>query len=550
MAGPLTGPGRLPHPAIGERAELLATSKDRDRANRAARAPATAATATSWYMMTSWYRTAWSGAVPLTICPVIIPGSATSPTVSRPLMVGRRAAFIAARVCRSTACFGDAPSERSCSTAGASSWIEANTRSNTSATPFMALLRIIPEMGIRSRASYQRRRADDEGEHRDQDHHAGDEHRQRGVAEQHARPWPMRDAPGGSPAGDQDHHPDEAEYPDRVLVLEEDGQEQADREELHRRPEGADEQVLLQAEPVPRGDGDRHRHQAQRQHELGEGDGDVAHRRTDVRRLCARGGMGLLRASCGLLPVRRPAASWRCAPSSCSSARASWVTTRRAAPAAASSCSEPDEEVGPLDIERRRGLVQQPHLGPERERPRDRDPQLLAAGERTGVLAEELRLEPGADDQLARVGLGELLPGEPRPGPDVVQHRALEHRRSLGDQGDAAAGLSRRERPDVPAVQQHLAAVRRSASSPRMRRSVVFPPPDGPLRVVMLPPSSRRSTPSSNTRPSTLFRRRRASSEAGMWRRSGARTVRARTPGARFGQRNRPWRLGKRGPSG
>ena len=70
-------------------------------------------------------------------------------------MVGRRAAFIAARTWRSTACFGVAPRESSCSTAGASSWIEANTRSKTSATPFIPLLRIIPEMGMRSRASYQ-----------------------------------------------------------------------------------------------------------------------------------------------------------------------------------------------------------------------------------------------------------------------------------------------------------------------------------------------------------------------------------------------------------
>jgi len=61
-----------------------------------------------------------SGAVPLTICPVIMPGRATRPTVSRPLIVGRNAARKVACTCGSSACRGVAPSASSASIRSAS----------------------------------------------------------------------------------------------------------------------------------------------------------------------------------------------------------------------------------------------------------------------------------------------------------------------------------------------------------------------------------------------------------------------------------------------
>jgi hypothetical protein len=44
------------------------------------------------HMTTTWYRAATRGDDPARICPVIIPGSETSPTANSVLIVGIRAA--------------------------------------------------------------------------------------------------------------------------------------------------------------------------------------------------------------------------------------------------------------------------------------------------------------------------------------------------------------------------------------------------------------------------------------------------------------------------
>ena len=54
VAGPLTGDGAYRTRRSANGRSCSRSVNDSVRANRAASAPATAATATSWYMMTSW----------------------------------------------------------------------------------------------------------------------------------------------------------------------------------------------------------------------------------------------------------------------------------------------------------------------------------------------------------------------------------------------------------------------------------------------------------------------------------------------------------------
>ena len=149
---------------------------------------------------------------------------------------------------------------------------------------------------------------------------------------------------------------------------------------------------------------------------------------------------------------------------------------------------EAHEHVGALGIQRRGGLVEEPRLGTERQRPGDGDSQLLAAGERAGVLGEELRLEPGADDELPRGRFGEVLARRavarcgrcPGPSPGTSRAPGAPARRGGGP--GAGRASARRRRRAAPAPRP----ARRAGRGSRSR--VVFPPPDGPPRVSTVPP--------------------------------------------------------------
>jgi hypothetical protein len=113
-----------------------------------------------------------------------------------------------------------------------------------------------------------------------------------------------------------------------------------------------------------------------------------------------------------------------------------------------------------LRVEGRQRLVQQQHLGLDRERPRERDALLLAAGhlvgEPVGLCPEPDELEHVAGALLA---LRVLDPPQPQPEGDVLPRRHVREQR-VGLEHHAHAALVRGQRRDVLAPDHDAPAVR------------------------------------------------------------------------------------------
>ena len=119
--------------------------------------------------------------------------------------------------------------------------------------------------------------------------------------------------------------------------------------------------------------------------------------------------------------------------------------------------------VGP-EVERREAVVEDVDLGPLDERPGDREPLALAAGQ-VGAALGDRRLEPAVELADEALGLGDL---ERRPqlvvgrvGLAVAQvagDRAAEQERLLGDEPDP--------RPQVLAVERRGRRRRRCRAAP------------------------------------------------------------------------------------
>jgi hypothetical protein len=123
-----------------------------------------------------------------------------------------------------------------------------------------------------------------------------------------------------------------------------------------------------------------------------------------------------------------------------------------------------------LGVQRGERLVEEEDRRTARQRPRERHPLLLPAGE----LVREATLEPVQADELdhLRHALPDLrLPpaGDPQPEGDVVGHR---HRgeQGIGLEDDPDAPLARRDRVDHAAVEQHLPAIRTLESGDQAER--------------------------------------------------------------------------------
>ena len=98
----------------------------------------------------------------------------------------------------------------------------------------------------------------------------------------------------------------------------------------------------------------------------------------------------------------------------------SWVTTIIVVPSARELAHDAENFVGQLRIERRGRLVEQHHLGLHRERARDRDALLLAAGQARRILAR-LVCEVNAGEAFG-AELGGLLARQA-----AHAHRRLDH---------------------------------------------------------------------------------------------------------------------------
>ena len=149
-------------------------------------------------------------------------------------------------------------------------------------------------------------------------------------------------------------------------------------------------------------------------------------------------------------------------------------------------------------VERRGGLVEQQHVGLDRDRAGDAEALLLATGEAEGAVLEpvfDLVPEGGAAqgflDPLVQAGAHTEVAR--RPG-DVVVDRLREGVRFLEDHADPPPHLDLVDvaAVDVVAVVEDLAA-RSGSRGPqsfmrlRLRRKVVLPQPEGPIRAVIWP---------------------------------------------------------------
>ena len=87
----------------------------------------------------------------------------------------------------------------------------------------------------------------------------------------------------------------------------------------------------------------------------------------------------------------------------------SWVTTSMVMPSRGQVGHRGQHALDQLGVQRRGGLVEEHHLGLHRQRPGDRDPLLLAAGQRARARTSALCAQADA------VELGERALARPRP---------------------------------------------------------------------------------------------------------------------------------------
>ena len=163
--------------------------------------------------------------------------------------------------------------------------------------------------------------------------------------------------------------------------------------------------------------------------------------------------------------------------------------------------AQPLAQLAPdLRVERAERLVQQQHPRLHRQRPGQRHPLELAAGELRGVALGEA-VEPDESQQLlharADLRLRALAHGQPE-GDVVVHGHVLEGGVVLEDEAHAA--VARGRVGDVLARRSPRCRCRGSPSPAMIRSSVDLPLPLGPSSAVSEPSSTRMQTSSSATK--------------------------------------------------
>ena len=129
------------------------------------------------------------------------------------------------------------------------------------------------------------------------------------------------------------------------------------------------------------------------------------------------------------------------------------------------------------------GVVEDQDPRVDHERPRDREPLALAAGERDPALADHRVVAVGKllDERVrlrrARRRLDELLVDVGHAERDVVAHARREEERILGDDADLAAERAPRHVAHVDAVDEHAPLARRRRTAARARRASSCPSP-------------------------------------------------------------------------
>ena len=200
-------------------------------------------------------------------------------------------------------------------------------------------------------------------------------------------------------------------------------------------------------------------------------------------------------ASAGAASSSAAAPSWRIRPSTITPTRSasaaasskSCVTSSVGSrSSASSSASSPRTTPARVGVERRERLVEQQHRRVARERPGQRDPLALAAGEIAGTGAGEVR-DPEALEQLVHPRAA--AEGDVAADVEVREERVLledePDRPPLGRQVDCRRRC--RTRSAAPSV----TFPRSGRSSPAIARSTLdFPAPDGPTSASVSRPSS------------------------------------------------------------
>ena len=162
----------------------------------------------------------------------------------------------------------------------------------------------------------------------------------------------------------------------------------------------------------------------------------------------------------------------------------------------------PHDLLGGLGVELPGGLVGEQQLGSARQRPRDRDALLLAAGQLAGslprVLAQAHDVQHEPDPLLA---LTRRHAGDTQRNPDVLgggEHRDQPER--LEDERDGLASQRIQARSVIPVTSfppirtLPLSGV---SSPPTMLSSVVLPEPDRPRSATSCPSPMLNETPRS-----------------------------------------------------
>jgi hypothetical protein len=106
-------------------------------------------------------------------------------------------------------------------------------------------------------------------------------------------------------------------------------------------------------------------------------------------------------------------------------------------------------------IERRCRLVEQEYLWIAEQRPRDRDPLLLASGERRGISVQKVRLKTDFIEHRCHAAVGKIAWRIGWTDTEIVADCAFEHHRSLHDESDTTAQFARIERTDISAIKSY-----------------------------------------------------------------------------------------------
>ncbi len=208
---------------------------------------------------------------------------------------------------------------------------------------------------------------------------------------------------------------------------------------------------------------------------------------------------------------RRPSAS-RMTRSAYAAAAGSWVTITTVSTVLVDDLAQEREHLASgASVERSGRLIGEHDLGPGDERPRDRDPLLLTAGELRGAMAQAL-LKPDACRNVADRRARQPAAVKAQREGDVLGDRERGQQiERLEDEADPLAPQNRQ-----PRSLSRARSVSPSATVPAVGRSspaatfrnVLLPEPDGPMTAVndpaaspMLTRQARRPRPRRGRRP-------------------------------------------------